>query len=175
MCCSHLPGPTLLACAFDAPPLPVRPIQRSKKKRKSAAFDISCRIRRKRQRLRSNGLIESAASAIVVTSLMQAALPISPNVFVHNTRVEFRMADQTPINPCTMSLIREWLLSGFDYQYLLPSHGRFQLQPELLLQRLSATRRSRGSSSARPERTLRVAASIAELPERFEVPVVFLC
>ena len=56
-------------------------------RRNLAAFPIASRVRRKRQRLRSNRLIESAAARFHISRYSSAAaLPISPSVYHSRSR-----------------------------------------------------------------------------------------
>ena len=80
----------------------------AKQKAKTPAFPIACRVRRKRQRLRSNGLIESAASSLrrSLHAFVQAALPISPNVF---QRLSQKLQCRRRGDKLAIGMNRRWL------------------------------------------------------------------
>ena len=76
-------------------------------RRNLAAFPIASRVRRKRQRLRSNRLIESAAARFHISRYSSAAaLPISPSV---SRPLPCAHAPRTPIGErCASAQDRSW-------------------------------------------------------------------
>src|ERR1039457_1382367 len=77
-------------------------------RRNLAAFPIASRVRRKRQRLRSNRLIESAAARFHISRYSSAAaLPISPSVSRPRSRWQPSLASVGSRLAASRELLRE--------------------------------------------------------------------